>query len=154
MNGKGPFEPQAEAPLLSAYVDGELGDEDLARVEAHLAASAESRQVVQRLRDLKELAGSLRLKEPPPEAWEEFWRNLYNRTERSLGWLLVALGGAVLGGWGVWSAAAALWSAQDVPVIVKASIAAIGAGICVLLISAIRERVYNRARTRYKDVLR
>lgn len=154
MNGKGPFDPQAEAPLLSAYVDGELGTEDIARVEAHLAADPESRRLVARLRDLKSFTAVLRLKEPPPEEWEAFWHSHYNRSERSFGWLLVVLGGAVLGGWAIWAAVTALWSAPDLPGIVKWAALAAGAGLGILLISAIRERIHNRSRTRYKDVVR
>ena len=39
MTGNGPFVPREEAPLLSAYVDGELSTEDVARVEAALRAA-------------------------------------------------------------------------------------------------------------------
>ena len=42
MNGQLPFDPENEAHLLSAFVDGELDAAGRARVEAHLAASAEA----------------------------------------------------------------------------------------------------------------
>ena len=69
MNGKGPFDPRKEAPLLSAYVDGELDARDNERIEAHLAEDEETRREVEQLRRLKQVTGSLRLKEPPPEVW-------------------------------------------------------------------------------------
>lgn len=154
MNGHPPFDPGKDAPLLSAYVDGELDAADVARVEAHLALSAEARRVVAELRRLKELTGALRLKEPPAEEWEAFWHGLYNRAERSLGWLLLTCGVTVLGAWGALQLLAALLGDSGLPRIVKGGVLAGAAGLLILLVSVIRERAYRRARTRYKDVVR
>ena len=148
------FDPRQDEALLSAYVDGELEPADLARVEAHLAASAEARGEVARLRRLKQLTGTVRLKEAPPEAWEGFWRNAYNRSERSLGWLLLGLAVLVLAGWGATALLRALLGAADIPPLVKAAIIAAVAGLALLLVSVVRERLHTRARTRYKDVIR
>ena len=140
--------------LLSAYVDGELEPADLARVEAHLTASAEARAEVARLRRLKQLTGAVRLKEAPPEAWEGFWRSAYNRSERSLGWLLLGLAVLVLAGWGATVLLRTLLGASDISPLLKAAIIAGVAGLALLLVSVVRERLHTRARTRYKDVIR
>jgi anti-sigma factor RsiW len=153
MNAQRPFDPVNDAPLLSAYVDGELDAEGLARVEAHLAASAEARAEVERLRAFKHLTAGLRLREAPPEDWETFWRNTYNRSERSLGWLLVIVGVALAGLWGLWQVALAVLVAE-LPVVVKGGILAGAVGSLVLLISVLRERLYTRKRTRYDDIVR
>ena len=63
MSGQPLFDPVREAPLLSAYVDGELDAADLARVEAHLAIDAEARAEVARLCAFKNLTAGLRLRE-------------------------------------------------------------------------------------------
>ena len=148
------FDPRQDAALLSAYVDGELEPADLARVEAHLAASAEARREVARLRRLKRLTGAVRLKEAPPEAWEGFWQSAYNRSERSLGWLLLGLAVLVLAGWGATVLLRALLGAPDLSPLVKGAIIAGVAGLVLLLVSVVRERLHARARTRYKDVIR
>ena len=44
MTGDKPFDPEKDAPLLSAYVDGELEAADVVRVEAYLASSASARR--------------------------------------------------------------------------------------------------------------
>jgi hypothetical protein len=49
---------------------------------------------------------------------------------------------------------AALAKTETLPFYVKGSIFVLAAGCLVLMISAVRERVYKRKRTRYKDVLR
>jgi len=154
VNAKGPFDPRKDAPLLSAYVDGELEPDDVARVEAHLAQDEQARREVEHLRRLKAVTGAMRLKEPPAEEWEAFWKSVYNRSERSVGWILFCLGLVVLGAWGVTEAVTVLLKTDELPLYVRGSILLLAAGILVLLISAVRERVFRRSRTRYKDIIR
>lgn len=154
MNAQGPFDPRKEAPLLSAYVDGELAPDDVARVEAHLAEDEQSRREVEKLRRLKAVTGAMRLKEPPAEEWEVFWKSVYNRSERSLGWILLCLGIVVIGAWGATEALTALLKTDELPLLVRGSVLVLSAGILVLLISAVRERIFRRNRSRYKDVIR
>ena len=157
MTGKGPFDPREEAPLLSAYVDGEIAPDDRARLEAHLAedtpASAATRREIDQLRHLKEVTGALRLKEPPPEEWV-FWQGVYNRAERSVGWILLGAGVILVAAWAALQLVTALWAADALPVWVRGGIFVAAAGAFVLLVSAVRERGYRRSRTRYKDVKR
>jgi len=154
VNDPRPFDPRLEEALLSAYVDGELDDADRLRVEAHLAADPNARREVERLRRLKSVTAALRLKEAPPEAWEDFWRSAYNRSERSLGWLLLGLACLVLAGWGATVLLRSLLGAEDLPTVVKAAVIVGVGGAALLLFSVVRERLYARGRTRYKDVIR
>ncbi len=140
--------------MLSAYVDGELEPAEEARIRAHLEENEESRREVEQLRRLKNMTGQLRLKEPPPEIWETFWDSVYNRAERSLGWILLTVGAAGLGAWGLVQLVTALAAATTIPLLLKVGIFVLAAGILVLLVSVIRERIYRRSRTRYKDVRR
>lgn len=148
-----PFDPARDAPLLSAYVDGELEGDDLARVEAHLAASPEARREVEQLRAFNRAAAGLRLREAPPEDWEAFWDGAYNRAERSLGWVLLVAGTVVVGGWTLWLAGRAIVAAE-LPLLVKLALAAGVGGAAVLLASVLRERLFTRRHTRYDDIVR
>jgi anti-sigma factor RsiW len=148
------FEIDRDGAWLSAYVDGELKPAAAARVEAWLAASDGARREVARLRELNALTASLALREAPAESWEVFWKTPAHRLERRLGWVLLATGALILGGWAAWQAVAAVWRAANTPLLLKFGIMAAGAGIVVLLFSVVRERFYTRARTRYKDVVR
>jgi len=140
--------------MLSAYVDGELDPDDEARIRAHLEKDEDSRREVEQLRRLKDLTGQLRLKEPPAEIWETFWDSVYNRAERSLGWILLTIGAAGLGAWGLVQLVTTLVAATTIPLALKVGVFVLAAGILVLLVSVIRERAYRRSRTRYKDVRR
>ncbi len=148
------FDHDREPELLSGYLDGELTPAEAERVERHLAACLRCRDELAQLRRLQEVTGRLRLREAPPEAWEQFWQSAYHRAERGAGWILLGLGAVVLGAYGLHQAALALWQEAQLPWLVKAAILAACAGVMLLLVSVVRERVFTRGRTRYKDVVR
>ncbi len=148
------FDAERDGPLLSAYMDGELGDEQTARVEALLAADPKARAEMAGLRRLQEVTSGMRLKEAPPEVWEAFWSNLYNRTERSLGWLLLSCGFVLIGGYGLYELFRGFFLDSGEPWYLKFGVFGVCTGVLVLLVSLIRERVYRRSRSRYKDVVR
>ena len=154
VNNKGAFDSRKEAHLLSAYVDGELEPADEARIRAHLEDNEDSRREVEQLRRLKDVTGQLRLKEPPPEVWEAFWDSIYNRAERSVGWILMTVGVVILGSWALVQLVTALVSTESIPMVAKAGIFVVAAGTLTLLVSVVRERIYKRSRTRYKNVQR
>ena len=154
MNSTGPFDPRKEAHLLSAYVDGELDAQNVARVEAHLDEDKASRLEVDRLRKFNQVTSSLRLKEAPPEEWEGFWKSFRNRSERSIGWILLTLGVAIIGIWSLFNLLMALVGTDALPLYVKGGIFAAAAGILILLFSVVRERIHKRSRTRYKNIIR
>ncbi len=140
--------------ILSAYVDGELSASETTDVEARLAANEHARQVVAQLRQLKDLTAGMRIKQPPAEEWEVFWTHHYNVVERSLGWLLLVLGGVVVLGWATLSILRMIWSSTNLPVGVRWGALGAVAGVVVLLVSVVRERLHKRKHTRYKDIVR
>ncbi len=154
MTATRPFDPERDAPLLSAYVDGELCPEEAVRVEAYLAESPQARREVARLRELNDLTAALRLKDAPAEAWEAFWSGAYNRAERSVGWILLTVGAAIVGGFALYTLADAVLATDTLPWLVKAGVFTGGAGLVALLVSVVRERLFARKRTRYDDVIR
>nr|MEE4268336.1 zf-HC2 domain-containing protein [Candidatus Krumholzibacteria bacterium] len=154
MNRSGPFDPRKEAHLLSAFVDGELEPHDEARIRAHLEENEDTRREVEELRRLKDLTGQMRLKEPPAEEWEAFWHSVYNRAERSIGWILLTAGIILLGSWTLVQLAMTLVSTTAISQPIKAGIFIVAAGSLTLLVSVIRERIHTRKHTRYRDIKR
>ncbi len=145
--------PEDDA-LLSAYVDGELTAGETADVEARLASDPHAQQVVDQLRRLKSMTAMMRIKEPPPEEWEVFWQGYYNRIERSVGWVLLVLGGLALLGWVAYSLLVMIWHSENLPAGVRWGTMGAISGLVVLLVSVVRERLHKRKLTRYKDVVR
>jgi len=148
------FDHARDAAWLSAYADGELDAGQAATVAAHLAGCATCRDELAALRRFDLVMGSLQLKEAPPEAWESLEERLAHRSTRRVGWLLLGLGLIVTGAWALWQGVAALLAAPDLPWWLKTAVLAAGVGALLLALSALRERLYARQRTRYKDVVR
>ena len=111
-----PFDPESEAALLSAYMDGELDAEQVARIEAHLAESPESRAEVARMRRLKEVTDAMSLRDAPAEDWERFWCNIYNKVERGIGWFALTLGAVIVAGYGLYHFILSLLESSEITV--------------------------------------
>jgi anti-sigma factor RsiW len=148
-----PYDPATDGPLISAYLDGELDAADHARVEGWLADDARAREELQRLQELEAFTGHLQLRQPPSESWEDFHRRLYNRSERGLGWALLLAGVGVVGLYGLLRLSSLLLTAA-LPLIVRLGVLAVGLGLLILAVSALRERLFTRKRDRYDDVVR
>ena len=153
MSARRPFDPEQDGPLLSAYVDGELDNEYRELVSAWLADDLRARQEVDRLVRLKAFTDHLVLRDAPREAWDGFQDRVYNRGERGLGWLLLIIGVAVVGGYGLLRLAVVLL-AVAIPAVVRLGVFIAGAGLLVLLVSVLRERLFTRKRDRYDDIVR
>jgi len=153
MSARRPFDPEQDGPLLSAYVDGELDNEYRGLVATWIEDDTRAHQEVERLVRLKAFTDHLVLREAPREAWDGFHAKVYNRGERGLGWLLLIVGVAVVGGYGLLRLAVVLLAAA-IPVVVRLGVFIAGAGLLVLLVSVLRERLFTRKRDRYDDVVR
>jgi len=139
--------------MISAYADGELDLEQRALVESWLEMDDRARQELDRIVQMKAFTDHLALRPAPQESWEEFHRKVYNRGERSVGWTLLWGGIGVVG---IYVAMRVLFTilALAIPALVRLGLLVAGAGLFVLLISTIRERLFTRKRDRYDDVER
>src|SRR5262245_6259896 len=66
----GPNDPLPRAAWIGAYLDGELGPEELARVEAWLTESAAARAEVESQQRLRDLFAASPAPDPSPANWE------------------------------------------------------------------------------------
>ena len=140
--------------LMMAALDDELSAVERAELEKLLAADENLREEWDKLKSVKEVTKTMTFREPPEEVWETYWVSVYNRAERSLGWLFLSLGLIVLFGWAGWHAVDAILADTQIPPWIKIAIfvAALGGGI--LFFSVIREKWFARKRDAYKEVLR
>ena len=140
--------------LMMAALDDELSSSERAEMETLLGADAGLRSEWERLKSVKEVTAKMTLREPPEEVWETYWVSVYNRAERSLGWLFLSLGVIVVMGWAGWQAVDAILSDAEIPLLIKAAIFAAALGGGILLFSVVREKWFARKRDAYKEVLR
>lgn len=140
--------------LLTAVLDGEASAGERRELEQLMAADPALEQEVQEMKRLKEMTMSLQLKEPPAELWDTYWDGVYRRIERGLGWLLVSAGATVLVVYAAIAWIRALLADTDLPWWPRTAILALAAGLVVLLVSVIREKLFLHKSERYKDVQR
>jgi len=136
--------------MISGYLDGELDAGERQRLEAYAAAHPDFK------RELDEMRGFVQhtdLRPPaiPEEEWEKFLDNVYNRLERRLGWMLTIVGISALLGLALYFVIVLPWA----PAPVKIAADILLAGLGVLFLSVLRERLHARKSDRYsRDVKR
>ncbi len=140
--------------LMMAALDDELSSVERAELENMLAADEDLRKEFERLKTVKEVTGTMTFREPPEEVWETYWVSVYNRAERSLGWLFLSLGLTVLFAWAGWHMVNAVLSDTEIPPLIKIAIFAAALGGGILFFSVVREKWFARKHDSYKEVLR
>lgn len=138
-------------PLMSGYLDGELGVEDRATLEAHLDECPNCREEFEQMKKLVAAAGTIRMEDPPDEVWDTFLDNVYNRVERRFGWLLTILGVAVLTLYGIYLFVTNPWGSAMEKFLVATPIV----GLALVFVSVLRQRLRVAKMDRYtKEVNR
>ena len=131
--------------LLMGYVDGELDEADVKRVEEAMSSDPELRAEFESMKRLKDLTHGMGIDEKTDAQLTVFWGSVYNRTERRIGWLLLLAG--VLG---LTAVACFLFLDSDsTHWSVKTLVACMGIGALILLLSVWRERRLIAANDRY-----
>ncbi len=146
--------PQAQRErfqlLLMAAIDGELDDQSRLQFEHFVQHYPECQAEWQKYAKLKEVTQAMQFKNPPPEVWENYWRSVYNRLERSLGWILLSLGAVILLTYGGFKAIEALLADTEIELVMKIAILAVIAGAAVLLVSVLREKLFTARTDKYQ----
>ena len=96
----------------------------------------------------------MKLKTPPQEIWDTYWVDIYNRIERSIGWILLSIGFMILLTYGGYHFFKALIQDTQMPVIIKFGILSLIGGLAVLLVSVVRERLFVYKTDPYKEIKR
>jgi hypothetical protein len=104
---------------------------------------------------MKGVMKSMKYKEPPGEAWENYWSRVYNRLERGLSWILISIGAMILLFYGGFKAVESLVKDPAVAILLKVAILVLLAGVVILFVSVIRERIFTYKKDKYaKEVKR
>lgn len=141
-------------PLLMGYLDSELTEIEVLRMEQHLENCAECRIELEEFRKLKEVTQNMRVVTPDARSWEEYWSHVYNRLERRIGWVVTSLGAILVTSYGIYSLIAKFLLRSDIPIVVRIGIVALVVGFCTLLISVIRERIFMARMDKYERIKR
>jgi len=141
--------------LLSAYLDGELAPDRRQRVHEHLDACDACSRELAALKGLTEDLNMMRFREPEDAELQRYWAGVYNRLERSVGWVLFSAGAILLLCYGAFHLIEAIVEDPAIDLAVKVGACALVFGSIVLLVSILRERLTVRRADRYsKEVQR
>lgn len=138
--------------LLSGYLDDELPPEQRDEVEAHLAACPACQR---ELDDMRRLfwgtTAAFAASSLPEDTWEDFLDNVYNRLERNTGWAVFIIGALCLVLFGIYVFVREPWTNALVKVLLATPVA----GLAILFISVLRQRLESAKTDRYsKEVHR
>jgi predicted anti-sigma-YlaC factor YlaD len=136
--------------LMMASIDGEIGEEDRAALESHLAGCDECRREFEELARVSRLVGEIELPRPSQEDMMKYWPSVYAKIERGAGWGLMVVGALIWVAYGVYL----FITDPGTGSLTKLLIAIPVVGVLMLLISVIRERISVGKTERYKEVER
>ncbi|MDI6779560.1 MAG: hypothetical protein QME25_05120 [Bacteroidota bacterium] len=140
--------------LLNKALDGLLSTDENAEFENLLVSSKECQEEWQSMKQLKEVTREMKFKNPPDEILDKYWLGIYARLERGLAWILVSIGATVLLVYGGFKLVEELIADPTLAWFIKIAILAIIAGLAILFVSVLRERLFVRKTDKYKVIVR
>ena len=140
--------------LMMGYLDDELDAEQQKTLQQHLESCPECRAELEEFSQLKQITDDAALRQPEDVLWQQYWGGLYNRIERGGGWVLFSVASILLLIYGGFKLVESLVKDPTVDIILKAGVVVLIAGLAILFVSVLRERIYFRKKDRYKDVRR
>jgi len=140
--------------LLMGYIDNELSDEQRNRFEEHLAGCPECAGELKEFQKLKAITDEVTLVEPEDRIWQDYWNGIYNRIERSVGWLIFSIAAILLTIYGGFKLIEKIVTDATVGMLLKLGLLALIVGLAILFVSALRERMYFWSKDRYRNVRR
>jgi len=140
--------------LMEKILDGSASAAEKAELEQILINEPEMKKEFEEQKHIKEVLKMVQLKNPTNEVWDGYWESLYNRLERSIAWLFIFAGAAVLLAIGSYEAVETFFADTQTPAFIKYSIAAVVFGLALLLFSVIREKLFTRKNDKYKEIQR
>lgn len=142
-------------PMMMAYLDGELSPEEHTQYQAHLADCQACKRELDEFAKLKEELTMMKFKEPSDIELDHYWRSVYNRLERRIGWALFSAGSIILLCYGGYKLIEEIVKDPTVSAVMKVGVVAAMFGAVILFVSSLRERLAVRKVDKYsKEVER
>jgi len=138
--------------LLSALVDNELDGEQKKAVSDHLVGCDGCREEYAKMRNLKEVTDDMKYFDLPDRLMAGYWNGIYNRIERSAGWIFLSIGAILLLAFGAWELLNQFFLDSRPPLILKLGVGVLLIGVIILTVSVLRERLFARAHDRYEEI--
>ncbi|TES93593.1 MAG: hypothetical protein E3J87_01900 [Candidatus Cloacimonadota bacterium] len=135
--------------LMMKYLEGEIAKDEEREFEEHIETCDECRKEIEGFEKLKEVMKDMRYKRPSDEIWKTYWSRIYNRIERGLGWIFTSIGATILLIYGGFKGVENLIKDPGIALIAKIGILAGIAGLAILFVSVLRERIFVSKTDKY-----
>ncbi len=149
-----PNEEPLFAELLTKALDQELSEQEQQLFQTLLAKHPEWRQEWLKQKKLKEVMQTMKFKNPPSEIWDTYWVKVYNRIERGLAWILFSIGAIIVLIYSFYHLVDRILTDPELNPLLKTAILMLIAGLAILTVSVIREKLFVRKKDPYKEVQR
>ena len=94
------------------------------------------------------------LVEPEDRIFQDYWSGIYNRIERSLGWIIFSVSAILLAIYGGFKLIETIVTDATVGMLLKIGLLTLIIGLAILFVSVLRERIYFWSKDRYRNVRR
>ena len=135
--------------FIMKYLEGEIAKDEERKFEEHIEICDECRKEIEGFEKLKEVMKDMRYKKPSDEIWKTYWSRIYNRIERGLGWIFTSIGAIILLIYGGFKVVENLIKDPGIALIAKIGILAGIAGLAILFVSVLRERIFVSKTDKY-----
>ncbi len=140
--------------IMMGYLDNELSNEQRRQFEEHLTGCSECKAELKEFRKLKAITDEVTRVEPEDKIWQDYWSGVYNRIERRVGWIVFSVAAILLAIYGGFKLIEEIITDSSVGILLKAGLLALIAGLAILLVSVLRERLHFWQNDRYRNVRR
>jgi len=140
--------------LLMKAVDREITSDEEKKFKKYIQKYEACNKEWREFKNLKEVTQQMRFRNPPDEVWDTYWEHVYNRLERGLAWVFVSIGTIILLTYALFQIAESLFRDSQLETIVKVAILLVIAGLVMLLVSVVREKMVLFKKDPYKEIKR
>ena len=140
--------------LMMRRIDGEISPVDEKRLQKHLESCPLCRKALDEYSRLAAATGEVEMRKVSQEEWDIYWYRVYNRLERGLAWILVSLGAVAAFAWMALRLVMHFVSDPTTALWAKGGILVLAAGLALLFISVLREKLSLRRTDRYRHIKR
>ncbi len=138
-----------EEAVISAYLDGELTQQEKQRVSLHLDKCKSCSRIYKELKEIRALALETDFHLPADSQWDEKPCNMFSALARMSGWCIIVLWLLVVSVYGLWQ-----FATGDEGFWEKLFFFGIIAGFSGLFISVLIDRLKNLKNDKYSKVER
>ncbi len=139
---------------MMGLLDNEISEEQKAALLGHIESCPSCQKMYNDFRTLKKDTQEMKFKKLPEIYWDDYWTQVYNRMERGFSWILISIGVMILLVYGGYEVTRDFFLDPQKPLLLKIGVGAFTAGIIVLFVSVLREKLMIRKIDKYRSVER